>query len=115
LQLIKTFVDKHVDIRFGKDYTIRHAVANGYVDIVKYLISIGCDITANNNYGAYHAIDNNHYNMIKFLFDEANVKFDEITHNTFKKRHVPCLTWIVNNIDNIEAQIQAQRKLLDLI
>jgi len=67
LEYLKYLVSIGADIHAGGDYAIRYAAAHGHLDTVKYLISIGANVHVCNNIAYFMAADNDHLKVAQYL------------------------------------------------
>ena len=67
LDTIKYLVSLGADITAQDNYSVRVASGNGHLETVKYLVSLGADITAQDNYSVRWASANGHLDVVKYL------------------------------------------------
>ena len=70
LEVIKSLVEKGVDVHIDNDYAFRYACQNGHFEIVKFLTDTGIknDIL---NIGFCWASQMGHFKIVKFLFQKG--------------------------------------------
>lgn len=72
LDIVKYLVTMGGNVNYRKDYAIRSASKNNYFDIVKYLVENGADIHTKNDDPLIWASINGNLNMVKFLVNSGS-------------------------------------------
>jgi hypothetical protein len=73
LEILKYLVSIGADVRSGNDFAFILAASNGHLEVVKYLVSLGADIHRHDNYAIISASSNGHLEVVKYL---ASLKAD---------------------------------------
>jgi len=66
LQVIRELVDQGANIHVENDYALTWAAKNGYLDIVKYLVSKGADVNCS---AILHAARQGHLSIVTYLIE----------------------------------------------
>uniref|UniRef100_A0A6G6AAB1 Ankyrin repeat-containing protein n=1 Tax=Borely moumouvirus TaxID=2712067 RepID=A0A6G6AAB1_9VIRU len=69
LEIIKYFVSIGVDIYFDNNKIYRSAIKNGRLNIVKYLIENGLNIDLQDDNSVYVSVKNGHLSVVKYLVE----------------------------------------------
>ncbi|QGR53618.1 ankyrin repeat-containing protein [Moumouvirus maliensis] len=69
LEIIKYFVSIGVDIYFDNNKIYRSAIKNGRLNIVKYLIENGMNINLQDENSLYLSVKNGHLSVVKYLVE----------------------------------------------
>jgi ankyrin repeat protein len=70
LKLVKSLVEKGIDVHIENDYLFRYACQNGHLEIVKFVTDMGVDIS-NLNTGFCWASQMGRFKIVKFLFEKG--------------------------------------------
>ena len=68
---ITSYKKRGIDITADDNLAIQWASNNGYLNIVKYLVSQGADVTANNNFAIQWASISGHLKIVKYLVSQG--------------------------------------------
>ena len=66
---VKEEIENGADPKFRGSYGLQVAAANGFLDIVEYLVERGCDV--NENLPAQQALHNGHTHVVKYLVSKG--------------------------------------------
>lgn len=103
LERVISLIDESADIK-KKNRILIIAIENGFLDIVKYLISIGADIHLENDILIHLAIKHNQTEIISFMIDNGADIYsngDIVTYNAV----------INNNTDTVKLLVQHDKKI----
>ncbi|EQD66250.1 ankyrin containing protein [mine drainage metagenome] len=64
--LISVGTNIHAD-----DYTLQYSAHNGYLEVVKFLVSEGADIHADADYALRYSASNKHLGVVEFLLSKS--------------------------------------------
>ena len=64
-------VELGANIHALNEYAVRRASKNGYLEVVKYLVSAGADIHAENEYALRHASVNGYSEVVEYISDRT--------------------------------------------
>ena len=71
LEVVKYLVSQGADISADNNCAVKWASENGYLNIVKYLVSQGADIASSDNYAVKSAIMNGHIDVVRYLISQG--------------------------------------------
>ena len=71
LEVVKYLVSQGADIRADDDFAVRWASENGYLEVVKYLVSQGADIRAVYDFAVRLACENGYLEVVKYLVSQG--------------------------------------------
>ena len=75
LEMVKYLVSIGADIRSEDNEALREASSNGHLEIVDYLVSIGADIRSRNNETVKRAFENGHLEVVRYLISQGASRF----------------------------------------
>ena len=71
LEVVKYLVSLGADIHEENEYALYLSAQYGHLEVVKYLVSLGADIHADNEYALRWSAGNGHLEVVKYLIEQG--------------------------------------------